>query len=248
MVMSTARLRSHVDPLLDVPSVRTIRFGTKSLAYWPMRFTTDDDADDLLRLLERIVASGRLAAVMAHVSHDRELATDQARSAIARIRSTGAVVYCQAPIMRHINDDPYTWRRMWSAQVSLGAVPYYMFMARDTGPRAYFEVPIARAMRVFQDAYRSLPGLARTVRGPVMSTTSGKLVVDGPMGGTDGHALQVRFLQARDPALVGRPFQVTHPPFAVWADQLTASCGTPDDLVLALGAARRDGLGGSGAA
>ena len=41
-----------------IPTVRTIRIGTKSLAYWPQRFTTDPDADDVLRLFESVVASG----------------------------------------------------------------------------------------------------------------------------------------------------------------------------------------------
>ena len=105
MVMSTERLRGHLEPLLGVDSVRTIRIGTKSVAYWPQRFVTDPDADDVLRLFEQVVASGRQLAVMAHFSHPRELATDLARRALARIRATGAVVYCQAPLIAHVNDD-----------------------------------------------------------------------------------------------------------------------------------------------
>ncbi len=46
MIMSTERLRSHIEPLLAVDTVRTIRIGTKSVAYWPQRFVTDQDADD----------------------------------------------------------------------------------------------------------------------------------------------------------------------------------------------------------
>jgi L-lysine 2,3-aminomutase len=229
--------------------VRTIRFGTKALAYWPYRFTTDDDADDLQRLFEEVVASGRQVALMAHVSHHRELATNAVQSAIRRIRSTGAAIYCQAPIMRHINDDADTWIRMWSEQQRLGAVPYYMFMARDTGPREYFEVTIATAVEVFREAFRQLPGLARTVRGPVMSTTPGKLVIDGSPSGEPGNTLQARFVQARDPALVGRPFLVNHPPFAVWADELTAAPGTSRDLAEALSLVHNDAAAdGSGAA
>ena len=105
MIMSTERLRSHVEPLLAVDTVRTIRFGTKAVAYWPYRFVSDSDADDLLRLFEQVVAAGRNVAVMAHFSHPRELATEVATRAIARIRATGAVVYCQAPLIRYVNDD-----------------------------------------------------------------------------------------------------------------------------------------------
>ena len=52
MVMSTKQLERYIDPLLQDPTLnhlRTIRIGTKSLAYWPYRYVTNDDADDLLR-------------------------------------------------------------------------------------------------------------------------------------------------------------------------------------------------------
>jgi KamA family protein len=248
MIMSTARLRAHVEPLLAVPSLRTIRFGTKALAYWPQRFTTDPDAGDLLALFEQIVASGRTVAVMAHVSHARELSTDLASRAVAAIRATGAAIYCQAPIMRRINDSAQAWLDMWQRQLAMGAVPYYMFMARDTGPRGYFEVPIARAVEVFAAAYRELPGLARTVRGPVMSTTPGKLAVDGMLEEAGRRVLSVRFLQARQQDLVGRPFHVMAPPGASWADQLHPVPGTPADLVAALATVGEHALEGDGAA
>jgi KamA family protein len=230
MIMSTARLRGHIEAILSVPSVRTIRIGTKSLAYWPARYTTDPDAEDLLRLLEQVVATRRSVAVMAHFSHPRELSTATVQAALGRIRATGAVIYAQAPLMAHVNDDPAVWAQLWRAELAAGVVPYYMFLARDTGPQAYFEVPIARGWRIFTDAYRTLPGLARTVRGPVMSTTAGKVIIDGVTGHGPDHRFVLRFLQARNPALVGRPFHARYTPTAAWLDQLTIPTAEPDDI------------------
>ncbi len=254
MVMSTERLRGHLEPLLGVETVRTIRIGTKSVAYWPQRFVTDPDADDVLRLFERVIASGRQLAVMAHFSHPRELATGLARTALARIRATGAVVYCQAPLIAHVNDDARVWSELWRAELAAGAVPYYLFVERDTGPHDYFKVPLARAVEIFTDAYRTLPGLARTVRGPVMSATPGKVVVDGVEETPDGAYFRLRMLQARDPDLVGRPFRARWSADAAWLDELEPDPTTPADLAAALrgstptgpapagpGAARRTG-------
>ena len=67
------------------------------------------------------------------------LATEVAHEAVRRIRSTGAEVRCQAPLIRHVNDSADTWAEMIRAQVRLGAVPYYMFVERDTGARRYSE-------------------------------------------------------------------------------------------------------------
>ncbi|GHE08120.1 KamA family radical SAM protein [Streptomyces alanosinicus] len=245
MVMTSARLRAHLEPLLEVPTVRTVRIGTKSPAYWPQRYVSDADADDVLRLFERVVASGRTLAVMAHFSHPRELATPLAQRALERIRRTGAVVYCQAPLIGHVNDSADTWSALWRAELAAGCVPYYMFVARDTGPHAYYRVPLARAVDVYQGAYRELPGLARTVRGPVMSTTLGKAVVDGVEELPEGRYFRLRLLQARDPRLVGRPFRAPWSATAAWFDELRPDAGGDDALRAALasgGAARTEAL------
>jgi L-lysine 2,3-aminomutase len=234
MIMSTERLRSHIEPILRVDTVRTIRIGTKSVAYWPYRFTTDNDADDVLRLFEQVVASGRTMAVMAHFSHPRELRTAAASRALARIRATGAVVYCQAPLVKHVNDDAHVWTELWRDQLSAGLVPYYMFVERDTGPREYFKVPLARAVDIFQAAYRTLPGLARTVRGPSMSATPGKVVVDGVEEAADGKHFRLRMAQARNPTLVGRPFRARFSETASWLDELEIDPATPADILAAL--------------
>jgi len=233
MIMSADNLRRHLLPLLDVPTVRTIRIGTKALAYWPQRFVGDADAAETLALFERIVASGRTLAVMAHVSHPRELEPAAAREALRRIRATGAVLYGQAPLVGRVNDDADTWHRLWTAELAAGITPYYLFVTRDTGPREYFEVPLARAVQIFSDAYRRLPGLARTVRGPVMSATPGKILVDGVEGEGDGRAFSLRFVQARDPGLVGRPFRARWTPHASWYTHLELDAATPPDIAAA---------------
>jgi len=227
LVMRTPLLRGYLEPLLadDLEHVSTIRIGTKSLAFWPQRFLTDPDADDLLRLFEQIVASGRHLAFMAHFSHPRELETDVAQRALARVLATGAVVRTQAPLIRRVNDDAGVWSRMWSEQVRLGAVPYYMFVERDTGPRDYFEVPLARGWSIFRDAYSQVSGLARTARGPSMSATPGKVVIDGVSMIGSEQVFALRFLQARRPDWVGRPFFARFDPKATWLDELRPAFG-----------------------
>ncbi|MFD0426724.1 KamA family radical SAM protein [Streptomyces parvus] len=244
MVMSTERLRSHLEPVLSVETVRTVRIGTKAVAYWPQRFVSDADADDLLRLFEQVVASGRTLAVMAHFSHPRELETATARRALGRVRATGAVVYCQAPLIAHVNDDARTWAELWRAELSAGAVPYYMFVERDTGPRHYFEVPLTKGLEIFRTAYSKLPGLARTVRGPVMSATPGKVLVDGVEETAEGRFFQLRMVQARDPDLVGRPFRARWSPTAAWMDHLELDPSAPADIAAAFAGTSRRPMAG----
>lgn len=226
LVMRTNVLRRYLDPVLaaDLPHVASIRIGTKSVAWWPDRFS-GPDGDALLRLFEEVVRSGKTMALMAHYSHPRELETPSAQRALRRILSTGAVVRCQAPVVRGVNDDALTWADLWRLQVQLGAVPYYMFVARDTGARRYYEVPLARAHEIYRDAIAQVSGLARTVRGPSMSATPGKAVVDGVATVHGEQVFVLRFLQARDPAWVGRPFFARFDARASWLDELQPAFG-----------------------
>ncbi len=227
LVMKTKVLRRYIEPLLDakLDHIVSIRIGTKAPAYWPQRFTTDDDADDLLRLFEEVHGSGRHMAIMAHYSHPRELDTPTAQAAIDRIQATGATVRCQAPLIRHVNDDAQTWADLWKRQIVLGAVPYYMFVERDTGPKRYFEVPLARALDIFTVAYRRVSGLGRTVRGPSMSATPGKVLVDGVAEIHGEKVFVLKFLQGRDPSWVNRVFFARYDENATWLDQLHPAFG-----------------------
>lgn len=226
LIMKASSLSSYIDPLLheNIPNLQTIRIGTKALGYWPYRFTTDSDADELLRLFEKIVKSGKNLAIMAHFNHPVELSTNEVKVAIQRIRSTGAQIRTQSPVLKHINDSPDVWAEMWRKQVNLNCIPYYMFIARDTGAQEYFAVPIVRSWEIFQKAYQQVSGVCRTVRGPSMSCTPGKIQVLGvsqiPHEVRSKKIITLRFLQGRNPDWVARPFFAEYDEKALWIDDL----------------------------
>jgi KamA family protein len=225
MVMKTDKLRSYIEPLLRIDHLIHIRIGTKALSYWPFRFTTDADADEFLRLAEDVHRAGKHLAIMAHVSHAAELYPEPAQEAIRRLREAGCIIRSQAPLIRHVNDSSRAWAEMWKLQLDLGIVPYYMFVERDTGAKNYFEVPLARAYNIYRRAIRRVPGTGRTARGPSMSATPGKVVVDGvtEIGGEEVFVLN--FLQGRNPRWVQRPFFARFDPDATWLDDLRPAFG-----------------------
>ncbi len=227
MVMKTRTLAQYLEPLLapEFDHVQNIRIGSKALTFWPQRFVSDADADELLRLLERMVRAGKHVALMAHYNHWRELEPAMAREAIRRIRDTGTVIRAQGPLLAHINDDAQVWARLWRTQVHLGIVPYYLFVERDTGARHYFEVPLARTWQIYRDAMQQVSGLARTARGPSMSAGPGKVEVQGVTEVAGEKAFVLRFIQARNPDWVQRPFFARYDEEAAWLDQLRPAFG-----------------------
>jgi KamA family protein len=227
MVMKTRHLRAYLEPLLrpEFDHIQTVRLGTKALTFWPYRFLSDTDSDELIELFERLVANGKHLAVMTHFNHWQELGSDAAEAAVERIRATGAEIRSQGPALAHINDDPAVWARLWQVQVRLGIVPYYMFVERDTGAHRYFKIPLVRAWEIYRGAMKQVSGLARTARGPSMSAGPGKVEVQGTAEINGDKVFVLRFIQGRNPEWVNRPFFARFNENAVWLDDLEPAFG-----------------------
>ena len=226
-IMKTRFFETYFNALLDadIPNLKNIRIGTKSLAYWPYRYTTDDDADDLLRLFEKVKKHGINVALMAHFNHPGELKTDAVKLAIKRLLDAGVQIRSQSPLLKGINDSAEIWAEKWKEEVRQGIIPYYMFVARDTGAQDYFAVSLERAWKIYRNAYNHVSGIARTVKGPSMSCNPGKVQVVGVSEVQGEKVFVLNFLQGRDPSWVGKPFFAKYSPDAIWIDDLEPAFG-----------------------
>ena len=227
MVMKANILARYIEPLLvpELEHIHTIRIGTKALAYWPYRFTDDYDSAELLALFKKVHQSGKQLTIMAHFNHPVELKTDVVKKAILNIRNVNAVIRTQSPLLQHINDDAVTWMEMWRNQIKLGCIPYYMFLVRDTGAHHYFSVSLEKAWQIYRNAYMRVSGIARTVRGPSMSASPGKVHLLGLTEINKEKIFVLQFLQGRNPEWVRIPFFAKYNPDATWLDDLIPAFG-----------------------
>lgn len=222
LIMKTKHLETYIRPLLEakIPNLRHIRIGTKALGYWPYRFLTDDDAGDLLNLFEDVKRAGKHLALMAHFNHPVELDTDAVAEAIKNILDSGAVIRTQSPVLKHINDSSEVWADMLKKQVTLGCIPYYMFVARNTGAQHYFSIPLIEAWKIFRETYQSVSGICRTLRGPSMSCLPGKVQILGVADVKDEKVMVFRMIQGRNPDWAARPFFAKFDENAIWYTDL----------------------------
>ena len=222
MIMRTKNLEAYINTILDakLPHIKTIRIGTKALSYWPYRFTTDADALELMKLFKKIIDSGVHLSIMAHFNHTVELENDAVHNAIKAIRSTGAQIRTQSPLLTNINDDHRVWADMWRKQVQLGLIPYYMFVVRDTGAQHFFGITLEKAWEIFHKAYQQVSGICRTVRGPSMSADPGKVHILGNTEINGEKVFVLQFIQGRNADWANRPFFAKYNPDAIWLDDL----------------------------
>ncbi len=222
LIMKTKILEAYIRPLLEsgLDNWKHIRIGTKALAYWPYRFLTDDDAEDLLKLFNDVKKAGKHLAFMAHFNHPVELYHPAVKEAIEKILCTGAVIRTQSPVMKHINDSPKVWADMLRKQVELGCIPYYMFVARNTGADHYFSIPLYDVWMLFRETYQSVSGICRTVRGPSMSCLPGKMQILGVNEIGSEKVFTLRFIQGRKSDWVAKSFFAKFDENATWYTDL----------------------------
>lgn len=225
--MKTSVWKEVLLPLLDpkYDHVQTIRMGTKALTYHPYRFLTEPDADELIDLFKTMKQAGKHISIMAHFSHYNELSPETLEAARRLTQEAGAIIRTQAPIMKHINDSPDIWAKLWKEQIRNGMVPYYMFVARDTGPQQYFQVPLAKALWIYLEARKKGSGLSHTARGPSMSSGPGKIYILGRERIANEDVFILKFLQGRNPDWCDRVFFAKYDEKATWIDQLTPAFG-----------------------
>ncbi len=221
MFMKNQTLFSYLNVILEpkLKHVKNIRIGTKALSFYPERFL-GEEGDTLIAKFTGMIKKGKNISIMAHFSHPAELETDKVAEAAKRLRENGVVIRTQAPLIRGVNDSSDVWREMWIKQVEMGMIPYYMFVERDTGAHHYFSVPLARAYEIFTEAYSAVTGLAKTVRGPSMSTNPGKVLVNGIANFEGEKWFSLKFIQARNPDLINKIFYAKYDKEAVWLDDL----------------------------
>ena len=227
MIMRANVLDAYISRILDanITTLETIRIGSKSLSFWPYRYLTDSDSDEVLKIFEKITAAGKTLSFMAHFNHPQELSTTAVVKAVERTIQTGAQIRTQSPLLNHINASAKVWEVMWKKQVKLGMIPYYMFVARDTGAKEYFGVPLVRASDIFKRAYTKVSGIARTVRGPSMSCNAGKIRVVGVSEAMGEKIFVLEFIQGRNKQWVHEPFFAKYDPEAMWIDDLEPAFG-----------------------
>jgi KamA family protein len=211
LIMSTGKLRPILERIAAIPHIRTIRTGSKMLAFNPFRLLDDEE---LQKLIRDVSTPKRAFYIMAHFDHPREL-TPEARTAVTCAMRSGARVVNQCPMIRGVNDRPETLATLFRTMTILGAPQYYVFQCRPTAGNEPFDIPIVESWKIFSQAQEMSSGLSRRARF-CMSHASGKVEVIG----VDGRYIYTRYHRAKDEENVGRVMIFHRDDHAFWLDQL----------------------------
>ena len=193
-----SRIRQYLRTLVPIPSIRFIRFGTRTPVTLPQRITEDDG--EILDIL-REYSHTKPIIIVTQFNHPREI-TPEARKAITALIDAGCSVRNQTVLLRGVNDSAETLSDLMDSLVGAGAAPYYLFQCRPVeGVKNQFQVPIADGVRISEAAKRTMSGPAKAFR-YAMSHPTGKIEILGPWRGS----MLFRYHQAKRAEDSGRIF------------------------------------------
>ncbi len=111
-----------------------------------------------------------------HFNHPKEC-TDDAAAAIDRLLRAGVPVGNQTVLLRGINDDAETMRRLNKRLVQMRVRPYYLYQAQLIGGTAHLRTSIEKGMEIVQALQGAITGFA--VPKYVLDTPFGKVPLNG---------------------------------------------------------------------
>ena len=127
--MNRANMASAIDELMAIEHVQTLRLATRSIAYYPHLFLSDN-AERLgylkrknLELQER----GKRMEVATHFIHPDEI-SPQSLMIISDLVKSGIAVYVQTPFLKACNDEGPELVRLFSLLRGAGAELHYIYI------------------------------------------------------------------------------------------------------------------------
>lgn len=150
LMLSDERLRDILARLRDIPSVRTIRIGTRIPCTLPSRITPE---------LATMLATFHPLYINTHFNHPREL-TAEAGRACTLLADAGIPLGCQTVLLRGVNDGASTLATLFRGLLAMRVKPYYLFQIDQTRGTSHFRTTIDQGLAIMSQLIGHVSGMA----------------------------------------------------------------------------------------
>lgn len=150
LILSDERLDWILSRLRAIPHVDIIRIGTKVPAVLPYRIT-----DDLLAVLRK----AHPLYFSIHFTHPDEL-TLEVNRACERLADAGIPTGGQTVLLKGVNDDPDTMKRLNLGLLRVRCKPYYLHQCDPIKGSAHFRTPVQTGQNLIRALHGHTTGYA----------------------------------------------------------------------------------------
>jgi len=165
-ILSDDKIEYIIRKLREIPHLEMIRFGTRAPIVLPQRIT--DGLKKILSPYHRIPIW-----INTQCNHPNELTEETAR-VVYDLLTCGVNVGNQAVLLKGINDDVETFRKLHQKLLTVRIRPYYVFYCEPAPGIDHFRTPVEKGAELIRDAIRGhTTGLAQPMY--VIATNIGKI-------------------------------------------------------------------------
>ena len=162
LILSNDRLESILSQLRSIPHVEIIRIGTRMPCYLPQRIT-----EELTSMLKKY----HPLYLNVHFNHPDEITAEAAR-ALNLLADAGIPLGNQTVLLKGVNDDVETMRKLMQKLLTVRVRPYYIYQADYVRGTDHFRTTVEKGLEIYQGLRGWTSGLAVP-----------QYVIDAPCGG-----------------------------------------------------------------
>jgi lysine 2,3-aminomutase len=157
-LLPASAVRAIGERLLELGSIRRIRFASKLMAVLPQKILTDEAwLDALSHVAELGYKRGCEVALHTHVNHPREISPITI-SAARRLFERRITLRNQSVLQRGVNDDPTTMLALLRRLAELHARPYYVYTHDVVAGVECLRTTLAHGIEIEKEIRGSLAG------------------------------------------------------------------------------------------
>jgi lysine 2,3-aminomutase len=162
LMLSDRRVEYFLAKLRAIPHVEIVRIHTRIPSQLPERITP---------ALCETIKKFHPVFVNVHFNHPDEL-TPSARAALAMLADAGCPLGSQTVLLKGVNDDPETMKRLMQELLKCRVRPYYLYQADLVAGAEHFRTSVAKGLEII-----------RALRGWTSGLAVPHFVIDAPGGG-----------------------------------------------------------------
>jgi lysine 2,3-aminomutase len=181
------KLRFFLDSLRDIPHVDVVRIGTRVPTTLPQKLY-DPELLDILSGAEKVW-------LQVHFNHPREITPEVARISKTLLQA-GIPLNNHTVLLKGVNDDLETMRKLMRALLRVKIRPYYLFHCDPVTGAGHFRTSIWKGLEIMEGLRGHMSGLAIPT-----------YVVDSPHGGGKIPLMPNYLVSASDDCVVLRNYE-----------------------------------------
>jgi len=165
-ILSDDQIDYLIGKLREIAHIEMIRFHTRTLIVLPHRIT---------KSLQKILGRYHKVPIWINTqcNHPAEI-TEETAKAVYKITCCGINVGNQAVLLKGINDDVETFKKLHQTLLTVRIRPYYVFYCEPAPGIDHFRTPVEKGAELIRDAIRGhTTGLAQPMY--VLATNIGKI-------------------------------------------------------------------------